>query len=344
MKLYGCEYNRHELLKYIGDISQLGGIEAKELTEGAARGVREITVKTANGLEYAINPDCGMSISKCSFHGYPICWRSGTGVTHPAYYDPQGAGWLRSFNGGLLVTCGLSQIGAACEDEGVAYGLHGRIANTPAQVDLCRGEWVDDRYLMRFEGTVRESQALGQRLVLRRKIITWLDSAEIIVEDAITNESWYETPLLTSYHINFGFPFITENTRVDFGSGSEAATYNEASELRGLHDINGCDRPTKDFAEQIYLQKMESINGFNSFEVSNRMEDVTLRVKVSYSDTLNQLIHWRQFGQGDYVLGFEPANTTIHGRKQERSNGNVVMLSPHETVHYTLKFCFAKDC
>lgn len=40
--------------------------------------------------------------------------------------------------------------------------------------------------------------ALGQRLVLRRKVTSWLDSAQITVEDIISNESWYETPLLTS--------------------------------------------------------------------------------------------------------------------------------------------------
>lgn len=344
MRLYGREYSRRELLEYIGDISQLGGIESAELTEGAARGVREVTVRTVTGLEYAINPDCGMSISRCSFGGFPICWRSGTGVAHPAYYDPQGSGWLRSFNGGLLVTCGLSQIGAACEDGGVPYGLHGRISNTPAQVELCRGEWVGDRYRMSFEGSVRESQALGQRLVLRRRITSWLDSAEIVVEDAISNESWYDVPLLTSYHINFGFPFISESAQVDFGSNTEASFYNEASELRGLHDINGCDRPTRDFAEQIYLQKQESIDGFRSFEVSNRIGGTSLRVKLSYSDALNRLIHWRQFGQGDYVLGFEPANTTIHGRAEERRSNNVVILSPQETVHYSLKFSFSKSC
>ena len=83
--------------------------------------------------------------------------------------------------------------GSACQ-----YGLHGRISNTPAETVSARGEWVGDRYCMVFEGTVRESMALGQRLVLRRKVTSWLDSAQITVEDIISNESWYETPLLTS--------------------------------------------------------------------------------------------------------------------------------------------------
>jgi hypothetical protein len=60
-----------------------------------------------------------MNISSCSFKGIPICWRSDTGSTNPGLYDPQLTGWLRNFNGGFLVTCGLSQIGAARIDDGV---------------------------------------------------------------------------------------------------------------------------------------------------------------------------------------------------------------------------------
>ena len=93
--------------------------------------------------------------------------------------------------------------------EACQYGLHGRISNTPAETVSARGEWVGDRYCMVFEGTVRESMALGQRLVLRRKATSWLDSAQITVEDIISNESWYETPLLDILSYHFGFPLVS---------------------------------------------------------------------------------------------------------------------------------------
>jgi hypothetical protein len=342
MKIFGKEFNKDELLKYIGSVSQIGGIESAELTEGTSKGVREVTVKTAEGLEYAINPDCGMNISSCSFKGIPICWRTGTGSTNPGLYDPQLTGWLRSFNGGLLVTCGLSQIGAACIDDGVAYGLHGRISNTPAEVLSTRSEWVGDRYLMTFEGIVRESIALGQRLVLRRRISSYLDSSEITIEDTITNESWYDTPLLTSYHINFGYPLVSETASVEFKGQRKTEFYNDESKKRGMQDINGCDKPKKDFQEQIYLQDLEARGGFREFEVKNSVEEKDLSVRISFSGNLNNLIHWRQFGLGDYVLGFEPANTTIGGRAVERKNGNVLILHPQEGVSYTIKFNFSR--
>ena len=341
MNLYGQELSRRDFLKFVGGVSQIGGIECSELQEGNSRGVRTVQVKTAEGLEYTIAPDCGMNIVSCSFRGIPVCWKTGTGVVNPALYDPQLNGWLRSFSGGLLVTCGLSQIGAPCVDDGVAYGLHGRISNTPAETVSARGEWVGDRYCMVFEGTVRESMALGQRLVLRRKVTSWLDSAQITVEDIISNESWYETPLLTSYHINFGFPLVSPSAKVDFHHQVSAECYNDASHIRGLTDIDGCDAPTKNFAEQIYLQHLQPDHGFCSFTVQNQVEQQNLAVTVRYSENLDHLIHWRQFGEGDYVLGFEPANTTIHGRAEERANNHVVTLKPQDFVKYTIHFDFS---
>lgn len=342
MKVFGKEMTKEELLKNIGSVSQIGGIESSELTQGVSKGVREVSVKTAEGLEYAINPDCGMNISSCRFKGIPICWKSGTGSSNPGLYDPQLNGWLRSFNGGLLVTCGLSQIGAPNVDDGVAYGLHGRISNTPSEVISTDGYWIGDRYLMKFEGRVRESMALGQRLVLHRSISSYLDSSEITIEDTITNESWYDTPVLTSYHINFGYPLVSDTTTVEFEGHKNTYFYNDESKKRGMKDIQGCDKPTKDFQEQIYLQDLEAENGFKGFEVKNSIEGSDLSVKISFSENLNNLIHWRQFGLGDYVLGFEPANTTIGGRAVERKNDNVLILGPQETVSYTLKFNFIK--
>lgn len=340
MKLFGCERSKEEFLRYVGSVSQVGGIECGELTEGTGRGVRTVRIRTAEGLEYTVAPDCGMNIVSCTFKGVPVCWQSGAGPSNPGLYDPQLSGWLRSFGGGLLVTCGLSQIGAACVDEGVAYGLHGRISNTPAEVITAKGEWIGERYRMVFEGTVRESMALGSRLVLRRRITSWLDAAEIVVEDTISNESWYDAPLLTSYHINFGYPFITESAVVDFKNCVRSEFFNDASRARGLEDINGCDRPTKAFAEQIYLQVLEPTDGMRSFEVHNQVNGLPLTVGVSFSENLNRLIHWRQFGEGDYVLGFEPANTTIGGRAKERAAGNVITLAAQSSVRYTLTFRF----
>jgi hypothetical protein len=68
----------------------------------------------------------------------PLAWVSPTGVVAPHFRELQGEGWLRSFGGGLLVTCGLQNVGEPSERGGEELGLHGRISNTPAAL-LARG-------------------------------------------------------------------------------------------------------------------------------------------------------------------------------------------------------------
>ena len=70
-----------------------------------------------------------MDIANAYFHGSAVSWISKAGITAPAFYEKDGFGWLRGFYGGLITTCGLDNVGGPYDDK----GLHGRIANTPAE-------------------------------------------------------------------------------------------------------------------------------------------------------------------------------------------------------------------
>ena len=101
-------WDRRTVSRYTGDLSQIGGTRHYELSEGKARGVRAVDVATGMGLQFTVLPDRGMDISRCSFRGTNLVYRTATGEVHPAYYDPHGQEWLRGFFGGLLTTCGLT--------------------------------------------------------------------------------------------------------------------------------------------------------------------------------------------------------------------------------------------
>jgi hypothetical protein len=58
-----------DVLKYISNISQLGGTRPYELTDGWARKMRAIDVNTGSGLQYTVLPDRGLDISLASFKG-----------------------------------------------------------------------------------------------------------------------------------------------------------------------------------------------------------------------------------------------------------------------------------
>jgi hypothetical protein len=125
--LYDRDWTRQELLQHVGHMDQVAGIKLLEVTDGIERGNRLLRVWTGSGLDFDVLPDRALDISACCYKGIPLAWASPTGAVHPAFYEPGGLGWLRSFQGGLLVTCGLDQFGPPCSDAGEELGLHGRV-------------------------------------------------------------------------------------------------------------------------------------------------------------------------------------------------------------------------
>ena len=212
--LFNRDWSKAELLRRVGHMDQLAGIRLLEVGDGKARGCRMLDVWTGTGLRFQVNADRALDISSCDFKGIPISWRSPTGDVHPAYYEPQGVGWLRSFPGGLLTTCGLDQFGLPSQDGGVEFGLHGRISNTPSVQVNYRTYWDGDDYKLEINAETRQASLFGENLVLRRRISTTLGSNCIRIEDIITNEGFDPAPHMLLYHFNLGFPLVSENTRL----------------------------------------------------------------------------------------------------------------------------------
>ena len=88
---------KRELLKYIGDISQLFSVKEYRYSSGLADSVRGVDIKNGSGLEMTVLPDRALDISSLSFKGINLSYMSKTGIVAPQYFDPKGAGFLRSF-------------------------------------------------------------------------------------------------------------------------------------------------------------------------------------------------------------------------------------------------------
>ena len=113
IEVYGQKLLRSDLLKRVGDISQIAGFRRSTRTEGNENGVSAVDFYTGTGFFFTVLPDRGLDISFASYRGIPLCWRSSTGDVAPHFYETQGDGWLRSFYGGLLTTCGMVNVGSA---------------------------------------------------------------------------------------------------------------------------------------------------------------------------------------------------------------------------------------
>ena len=338
-RLFGTEYTKADLLTRVGDISQIGGVRLKTLGDGVERGVRAADFRTGAGLDFTVLVDRGLDISTASYKGQPLAWRSSTGDVSPAYYEEPGLGWLRSFYGGLVVTCGLTYAGAPGEDEGKAFGLHGRVSNLPASNVYADGTWEGDSYVMWVQGKIRETTVFGENVELHRRITAKLGEAKIWIHDRVTNLGHQDTEHMILYHINAGFPVIDEGSKLVAPVTGHKPRDADAEIEKELY-ASFC-APTPGFRERVYyLDMQEDADGIVSAALVNPSfnEGQGFGFYVRYPKReLPKFSEWKMMDEGTYVVGMEPANCWVEGRAKERERGTLQFLKPGETREYHLE-------
>lgn len=333
--LFGQEYTREALLKRVGDISQLGGIKPIMLTDGKEQGVRGAEFRTGSGFNFTVLIDRALDISTADYCGKSLCWRSSTGDVAPAFYEPEGLGWLRNFYGGLLVTCGLTHIGAPDVDQGQALGLHDRASNIPAQNVYMDGKWDGDDYIMWIQGKVRQTAVFQENLVLHRKIWTRLGEKRLFIDDTVENAGYNATEHLMLYHINGGFPVIDEGSEIV--APFIKTDPRDAEAEVGKEEFFRFQAPTPAFKERVYYHDVASDKDGSVYSaLVNRTLGFGVYVKY-LKEQLPVLVEWKMNGEGVYVVGMEPATNLVNGRSVERESGRLKYLQPGETKAYNLE-------
>ena len=338
VRMLGKDYSRSKLGRLVGDFSQAAGVKPYQLTEGKGRGIRCVDFWTGTGFEFTVMLERGMDISQAFYNGKSLCWRSSTGDVHPHFFEPEHLGWLRSFFGGLLVTCGLTYAGLPCEDEGEKLGLHGRISHIPADEVRIGKEWKEEDYFLSVEGRMRESSVFGENMLLQRKIWTKMGESRLWIEDKIENQGYRETPLMIIYHFNMGFPVLAEGSRLISPTVEVNPVTEEAA--KGKEDYARFTAPIPNFKEEVYQHKMRADeNGFvRCALVNENIEGEGLGVYLSYKlDQLPNFLQWKMMGEAEYVVGMEPANCHVEGRAKERQRKTLRMLKPGETQEFSLE-------
>ena len=320
-----------------GRLSQLGGISSFIHADGRAKGISTLRIRTVPGLEYWIVPDRGMDIFECSWRGRSLCWHSPVGLVHPAYYSNQGVEWLRTFGGGMLSTCGLTSAGAPSVDGGESVGLHGSLANTPAEAVQWSENWTDDDYELTASGHVREVSVLGHNLLLKRTIATSLHSSRVVIHDLVENQGLKESPLMLLDHFNFGYPLLTPKSCLL----AKSRNIEPATELAG-QSITEWDRfesPIFGIEERVYFHEMESdCDGMVTIVLLSDESAADFGISLRYCKaTLPEFVQWKMPGTNHYVMGLEPANCRSLGRAAERARGTLEALAPGESSEFTIE-------
>jgi hypothetical protein len=306
------------------NVAQVGGIERYVIDDGLGRGVRALCVNTGAGLRYRVLVDRGLDIDQASFNQHSLAFLTHKGVTAPTRGLDQGAGWLKSFGGGLLTGCGPFGMGAPVTDQGEELGLHGPHSNSAGSVEgVFQPCMTSGDPLMTIVGRVRYGALYGPCVELKRTIHSWLGKNVIAIEDEFQNHGNQDVPHAWLLHINFGWPLVDEGTelcvdaeRVEIVAGEKEYWAGQAwkrmtgprEDRRGNASVVG------------YLYPRASADGKVTVGIVNPRLGFGVAIRYDARE-FPRLVNWQHLGPGEYVTALEPSNGGVEGRDKDRARG-----------------------
>ena len=327
--------NKIDLAKYTGSIQQAAYVRPIEYTEGRSKNLKAFEVKNGK-ISFRVLADKCLDMSEFSYAGVNISFLSKPGLQGLGHYDTNGAEAQRSIMGGFFFTAGLEHIGGPCNVGGVDYPMHGRIRTTPAEHVSSDAFWVGDEYHLKVSGEMREAMLFGENLVLRRTIETVYGSKSFTLTDEFENQAFNDEVLMLLYHINIGWPFLDENTRLYIPT-SKVAPRNSWAE--GHEDkYNVMEAPKDNELEYVFLHDVKADSNGDTETIAVN-PDLKLGLKISWNTKyLPHFMEWKSIASGDYVVGLEPANSLVHGRSWYEKNGGIHKIAPFEKEKNVLTF------
>ncbi len=334
MKLFGKNYTKKKILERVGDVCQIGGVRQYEYSDGVSKGVKAADLKNGNGLNITVLLDRGMDIGDAVYKGASLVWKSSNREPHPLYFDKDGYEWLQTFSGGLLVTCGLTYFGAPCVDENENLGLHGRISNIQAYNISTNSRWEGNDYWIWVKGKVRETAVFKDKLEMERKISMKLGEDKIYIEDTIENIGFKDSPLMTLYHMNFGFPLIDNRSRLELFKHKTMHYLEDA--IKHKEDYDEFTDPENNYIHRVYLHDLASDqeDNCNALIMNRNFQNgkgLGLSIKFN-KNNLPFLNEWKMMGKGEYVVAVEPTNAPVRGRETERKEGYLRFIEPGQEI------------
>ena len=342
MRLFGQAQTRRELMRRVGRLDQVAGVRLMTLGDGAERGVRVLEFRTGTGFAFDVIVDRAFDIGRCEHAGRALGWQSAVGFAGPWFYEPEGLGFLRSFGGGLLTTCGLDHTLFMAEDTAEQYhyppkqverfGLHGRVSNRPARLVGYGERWEGDECVLFAEGEVLQAAVFGEQLLLRRRIEVCVGESRLRIHDEVENVGHDRTPHMYLYHVNVGFPVVDE--------GSELLVPATAVEPRGDYSADSYgvfSAPSAGYVEQVFEHELAAEpDGSVAVAIVNRELGLGA-YEVFRRDQLPHHFVWRMLAEGTYVVGIEPSTNRTAGRLDARARGELIELGPGEARVYDLE-------
>ncbi len=322
--------------KYLGHPSQVSGVDEMTLSKGRGKGLTLLEVRNGKGLQFTLSPDRCMDISRVSYMGCNMGYFSPAGYVAPSFYDKND--FLKSFTAGFLTTCGLQGVGAPCTDNGEFVPMHGTVSNIP-----CDNYWyTEDEENITVFGEIRDTSVFGTKLVMKRTYTFSKNENKVVISDEIENTGAKDAPCMILYHMNMGYPLLSENAKVVIPHNSAVGKNDHAQS--GFDSKLVMEKPQHDYEEMCFYYDVKEKDGVASVGIYN--PDINKGIVISYDkSTLDRFVEWKMMGENEYVLGLEPSNCSIEGRDVMRRENELKILKPGTTykTNIELKFTEIED-
>ena len=315
-----------QLLRQLGNISQIAGVRNATLSGGRANGLSIAEFYNAAGLRFTVCPDRCMDLADLSYKGVNLSFQAKNGPVSPAFTSPLPEEFCDTWPGGMLVTCGLDNVGGGYRD-GAYYPTHGRIASVPAEHFGTNARWEDGEYVLRATGEMHQTRLYGRHLMLSREIRTTLYGKSLTLTDRLTNLEPEAEPFMLLYHTNFGYPMLTQDSLV-YTSETEIEPRNPLSTdpVHMLPPIDGR-------GEELYFHKAKTKTAWGA--IVNPALSLGAYVQFD-TENLPYFSEWKNMRSHDYVLAIEPCNCHGDGRASELREGRIAVLPGYATLTYSL--------
>jgi hypothetical protein len=301
---------------------------------GTGDPARVLTARVAGGLTFDVLPGRGFDIGDAHLGGTPLSWFSPVADNRPLD-DPRGRAWLRRFTGGLLTTCGPTNIGPPSDD---TQGLHGDASHLPAS-DIAyraRRDPEADEAAVELTASVEWASMFGPSLRLERTITSGVDpngAAYLAVQDVVRNTGVVSAPVAMLYHLNLGAPLVVPGSTVRVG-GSRTPELREP--CTAVPEAGVLPEPSTELTEAVFEHQAPPVDadGFSNADIVR--PDGALALRISWSAaTLPRLYQWVFPTRGRWALGIEPATAPLFGADRDLPNQGSPMLEPgRQRLHH----------
>lgn len=316
-----------QLLKQLGNIDQIAGIREAQLLRGRGEQIHVAEFYNAAGLRFTVVPDRCMDLFDCSYKGVNLSFQSKNGLTSPQAYSAADGEFAEQWPGGMLVTCGLGNVGGHSSEGGV-FPTHGRISHVPAKNFGTRTFWEGDDYVLRACGEVHQTKMYSRHLSIQRTIETGLHSKSIKLHDVLTNFEAEDEPYMLLYHFNFGYPLLQADSCVEV-SKADVSPMTDIST-----DSHHMMAPVDGRGEELYFRTNLGSRACGVL-YNERLE---LGAYVAFdTENLPNMVQWKMMKSHDYVLALEPCNTYGINRKQAMDAGKIAVLPAYSSVENHLE-------